>query len=121
SDLALALHQPHGAGVAVREDAFRVARRNVAQARGDGVERLVPRDGFELALTFGTHALHRREQAVRVVRAFGVAVDLGAQHAGRGRVIRVALHAGGAAVFHGDEQGTGVGAIVRASRTDDLG
>jgi hypothetical protein len=39
---ALALHQPHGAGVAVRHDALRVDRGDLLQARGNVVERAGP-------------------------------------------------------------------------------
>ena len=52
------------------------------------VQRLVPADAFELAFALLADAAHRMQQAVRVVGALGVARHLGAQHAGRGRVIR---------------------------------
>ena len=39
---ALALYQPHGAGVAVGQDGLRVARGDLAQARGDAGQRFVP-------------------------------------------------------------------------------
>ncbi len=118
---AFTLHQAHGAGIAVRQDGLRAARRDPAQAGGDGVERLVPRNRCELALTLGANTLHRRQQPVRVVGAFGVAVDLGAEHPLRGRMLRIALHTRGTTALHGDEQGAGVGAVVRTRGTDDLG
>ncbi len=49
---AFALHQPHGAGVAVGDDGLRVARGDGAEAAGHLVERLVPGNRLELALPF---------------------------------------------------------------------
>ena len=111
---ALALHQAHGAGVAVGQDGLRVARRDRAQALGNGVERLVPGDGGELAAALGAAAFQRLQQPIRVVGALGVLGHLGAEYAVGQRVGRVALHFDRAAVLHGGHQGTGVGAVVRA-------
>jgi hypothetical protein len=111
---ALALHHAHGAGVAVGQDGLRVARGDGARRCGDVGQGFVPADGCELAAALGARALEGREDALGVVAALGVAGDLGAQHAIGVRVVGVALHAGGHAVFHRGEQGAGVGAVVRA-------
>ena len=111
---ALALHQAHGARVAVGLDGLRVARGDPTQARGDVRQRLVPGHGRELAAALGAAALEGGEDALGVVGALGVFGHLGAEHAAGLRVRRVALHARGHAVLHGGEQGAGVGAVVWA-------
>ncbi len=118
---ALALHQPHGARIAVWQDGLRVARGDGGQAGGHGVQRLVPGNRLELAFALAADPLHWREQAVGVVSALRVARDLGAQHALGAGVIGISRHLGRATVFDGDEQGTGIRTIVRASGTDDAG
>ena len=110
----LALHQPHGAGVAVGQDGLRVACGDGCQPGGDFMERRIPADRLEAPLALGAGAAQRRQDALGVVRALGVARDLGAQHAVGGRVRRVAAHAHGTAVLHRRHQAAGVGAIVRA-------
>ncbi len=109
---ALALHQAHGAGKAVGQDGFGLARGNRRQARGDVLQRLVPGHRCKLAAALGAGALERGEDALGVVRALGVTRDLGAQHAARGRVRGVALHAHGAPVLHGGQQRAGIRAVV---------
>ncbi|MCY1221265.1 hypothetical protein D9M72_333130 [compost metagenome] len=118
---ALALHQPHGAGVAVRHDRLRIARGDRLQAGGDGVQRLLPGDRRELAFALPADALHRRQQPVRVVGALGVARHLGAQHALRAGMVGIARYLDGTAVLDGDEQGTSVGAVMRTGGADDAG
>ena len=111
---AVALYQAHGAGVAVGQDGLGVARRDVAQARGNVVQGFVPAHFHKLAAALGTAALERFEQTLRVVGALGVARDLGAEYAPGLRVRRVAVHLDGHAVLHAGDQGAGVRAIVRA-------
>src|SRR5690606_461820 len=113
---ALALDQAHGAGVTVGQDRARVGGGDLAILRGDGVERLVPRDALEAALALAPDALHRVQQALVGIDALEVVRDLGAQRAvGEG-------HVGGAADLYraatgdGDLHRAGVGAIVRAGR-----
>ena len=81
---AVALHQPHRAGVV---DTARPPRRHAASAVVDerlrhAIQRLVPGDRPELAGALGAGAQQRLRQPVRMVDAFGVARDLGADHAG---------------------------------------
>jgi hypothetical protein len=111
----LALHQAHGAGIAVGQDGLGAsrARRHDAQARGDVVERLVPAHGLEAALALGADAAQRLQQALRVRAALQVARHLGAQHAPGVRMRRVALQARGDAVLHRRHERAGVGAVVR--------
>ena len=112
----LALHQSHGAAIAVRQDRLRRAAGDIAQLIGDLAKRFVPADALELALAFFADAAHRMQQAFRMVGAFGVARDLGAQHAGGGRMVGIAFDFGGDAVLDGDQQRAGIGAVMRAGR-----
>ena len=114
----LALQQAHGAGIAVGQDGLRVARGNRLQACGNVAQRFVPRHANELAAALGADALERVLQALGVVGALGVAADLGAQHALRGGVRRIALDAHHTATLHGDAHGAGVGAVVRTGHVN---
>jgi hypothetical protein len=113
-----ALQQAHGAAIAVRQDGLRIARGDRLQTRGDLVQCLVPGDLFELALALLADAAQRGQDAVRVVGAVDVARHLGAQHAGGGRMIRVALDLRRDAIFHGHVDGAGIGAIMGAGGPD---
>ena len=110
----LALHQAHGAAVAVRQDRLRIARGDRFQAGRDGLQCFFPADALELALPLLAHAAQRMQQPVRMVGAFREARHLGAQHARRGRVIRIALDGCCHAIGHGDQQGASIGAVERA-------
>ncbi len=114
----LALQQAHGAAIAVGQDGFRRPRGDGLEAAGDGGQRLVPADALELALALLAHPAQRMQQALGVVGALRVARHLGAQHAGRGGMVGIPLDLGGHPVFHGDQQGTGVGAVMRAGGAD---
>ena len=94
-------------------------RSEIAQSRGDLIQRRAPRDRLEAPLALGAHAAQRRQDALGVVRALGVARHFGTQHAVGRRVRRVAAHAHRAAVVHRGDQAAGVGAVVRAG-ADDL-
>ncbi len=85
-----------------------------SQARGDGVERLVPGDAFEAAFALGADAPLRIEQAVGMILALEVVRHFAAQESARDRMRRVAAQLRAAAVFDIDQQGAGVGAIERA-------
>ncbi|MCY1534575.1 hypothetical protein D9M68_699530 [compost metagenome] len=109
---AFALHQAHGAGVAVGQDGLRVAGGDGLQACRDVVQRFVPVHRSELAAAFGACAFERLQDALGVVAAFGVARNLGAQRTIGVPVRRVALHPQGHAVVDRGQQGAGVGAVV---------
>ena len=111
---AFALNLAHGAGIAVGQDGFGIARRNNFEARCNVAERRVPAHRLELAAAFGADALEGLQQPLGMVGALGVARNLVAQHAAGLGMIRVALHPGCDAVFHGGQQGAGVGAVMRA-------
>jgi hypothetical protein len=110
----LALHQAHRAGVAVRNDRLRLARRDRLQALRDVGQRLVPRHAHELAAPFRPDPLQRMQHALVVVGALGIAADLGAERTGGVGVLRVALDAHHPTVLDGDAQGAGVRAVVGA-------
>ena len=109
----LALQQAHGAGVAVRQDRLRIARRDRAQPAGDLRDRLVPADALEARrLVLGADALERMQHALGVVGALGIARHLRAQRAVGAWMLRLPLHLDHLAVLDGDAQGAGVGAVV---------
>ncbi len=111
---AFALYETQRAAVGIGQDGLRVTGGNLLEPLGDVVQRFVPAHRGELAAAFGADSLHRLQQAVWVIGALGIARDLGAQRAVRGGMVGVAAHADGHAISHGDEQGAGVGAVVRA-------
>ena len=82
----LPLDQAHRAGIAVGQDLFRVIGRNGRESIPDAGDGLVPADAFETALALRSHAPQRMDQPIGVVGALRIARDLGAQHAGGGRM-----------------------------------
>ena len=116
----LALDFPHRARVAVGQDALGTARGDRGKTCCDIRQCRIPADLFPLPAAFGAHALQRMQHAFGVVGALGVATHLGAEHAGGGRVVRIAFHAGDTAVLHRDAHGAGVGAVVRAGGADGV-
>jgi len=115
---AFALHQPHGAGVAVGQDGLRVAPGNVAEPGRDVGQRRIPAYRLKLARAFGADAFEWLQDALWVVSALGVARHLGTQRAIGVRVCRVAMYLDRHAVFHGRQQRAGVGAVMRAGALD---
>ena len=118
---AFALHEAHRAGIAVRHDRLRLARRDRTQALGDDVQRIVPADALEAARALGADAAQRMQHALGMLDALGIARHLRAQRAMRRRVRRVALDADDAAALHADADRAGVGAVMRAGGVDDGG
>src|SRR5262249_22946424 len=61
-----ALQQAHRPGIAVRDDRLRTfgRRGDGAEARRDGVERLVPGDALETSFALAADALHRMQEAL---------------------------------------------------------
>jgi len=110
----LALHQAHGARVAVRHDGLWVARRNGLQSADDVVQRLVPAHGLESARSLGPHAAQRPQDTIRVVGAFGVARNLGTQHAARRPMGGIPLNLQRHAVLYCSQKCAGVRAVVGA-------
>ncbi|MDT4834220.1 hypothetical protein FQZ97_678540 [compost metagenome] len=108
-----ALHQAHGARIAVGENCFRF-RLQSPKMRGDIVQCSLPRDGLEAAAALGTDAFQGLHEPLGMVIAFDVAGHLGAQHAAGVRVGGVALQLHRHAVLDGGDERAGVGAIVRA-------
>src|SRR5713101_6286155 len=91
---AVALHQPHGAGVVMRPHRLRpVAPRGLGEGLGDAVERLVPGDRHERCDPYPlvADAAQRRLETLRVVLPLGIARDLGADHARRIGMILAAV------------------------------
>ena len=90
---AVALHQPHRAGIEIGPDRLgTVPLRGARERLGDLVERLVPGDRRE-----GRHALalrpdpaQRLRQAIGMMLALGIARDLGADDAGRVGIVAAA-------------------------------
>ncbi len=72
------LHQAHGAGIAIRQNRLRIARRNRAQASGYRIDCLIPTDAGEFPLALVADPFHRIQQAVFMVSPLGVTRYLGA-------------------------------------------
>jgi hypothetical protein len=113
---AVAHHKAHGAGVIVGPDRFRAdGALGFQKGFPHPIQRLVPRDARELAGALRTGALQRVEQAIGMMDTFGVARDLGADHAGRIAVVLIPPDpADRAAVDHLHFERAGRRAIVRA-------
>ena len=111
---ALALHQAHGAGIAVGQDGLRVGLGDAVQPGADIGQRIVPAHRLKLAAALGPHPLHRLQHPVGMVAALGVFADLGAKHAAGVRMQGVAADLGGYAIDHRGDQRAGVGAVMGA-------
>ena len=113
------LHQPHRSGVAVRQDLLRVVRSQHGQVLRDRCDRLLPADSLEAPLPFVADAAQRMQQPVGVVGSFGVARDLGAEHAGGRAVFGRSGHLERNAVLDVHLERARIRAIVRAGAFDD--
>ena len=118
---AVALHQPHRAGVVVRPHRLAaVLARLGDELLGDDVERVGPRDLGELPGPLGAGPAQRLHQPVGMVDALGVARDLLADHPGGVVVAHRAAHPADAPGIQPlDIQRAGAGAVVRADRGHD--
>src|SRR5712664_3085339 len=119
-----AVESTERASVRVREDGFRAGLGDdPAESARDFVERFVPGDALKSLRGWSSRATwtledaffppHGVEDPVRGVDAIQVLRDLRAEESARHRVRGVTLNLGGAAVFDGDQDTTGVGTIVR--------
>src|ERR1051325_1297171 len=119
---AIALHEPHRAGIERRPDSFRaVALGRQRQPFGDLVERVVPGDRHEslAAAPLFTDAADRGGEAVRMVLALGITGDLGANDSLRiGLALGAAHPADRRPIEALHRQRTGARAIMR---TDAVG
>ncbi len=118
---AVALHQPHRAGVVVGPHRLAaVLARLGDELLGHDVERVDPGDLGELPGPLRADPAQRLHQPVGMMDALGIAGDLLADHA-RGVVVahRAAHPADLLAVQPLDVERTGAGAIVRADRGND--
>ena len=106
--------------IAVRHDRLGGARAGDRLRRvGDVVERLVPAHRRETAAALAADALQRLQDAIGMVRALGVARDLGASAPCVGGWSGSPWTADRPAVLDGDEHRAGVGAVVRTGGADD--
>ena len=117
----IALNEAERARVGVGEDRLRAVGGipDGAELRGDFVERFVPGDALESPFAFFADAAQRVHQALAVIRAFEVAIDLRAEKAARDGMIGIAGDANRATIANGDEHRAGVGAVVRARAAHD--
>ncbi len=118
---AFALHEPHRAGIAVRNNGFGRASCDRLQAICGQAQCLVPADCFEASLAFAADASQRREQPILMVRAFGIARHFRAKHALRRRMVGIAADLDGLAILDGNAHRASVGTIVRADGTGEFG
>src|SRR5205823_272722 len=85
----VALHESHGAGIEIGPNGFRtVALRRAREGFGDNIERIVPGDRRKrlTPAAFLSDAPQRCGEPQRMVLAFGVTRDFGANHTGRVRI-----------------------------------
>ena len=79
---AVAHDQPHGAGIVIGPDGFRaIALFGLEQALGDLIEGGIPRNWHEIIRALGPDPAQRPSQSARMMDAFCVSCDLGADHA----------------------------------------
>ena len=116
---ALALHQAHGACVAVGQDGFGCTLRDSGQPAGNVVQRGIPTHPLKLARAFGAHAFEWVQHALRVVAALGITRYFSTQGPVGVAVVWVALHLDSHAILHCGDQGAGIGAVMWA-RTSNL-
>ena len=90
---------------------------------GDFGDGLLPTDGREPAFSFGSDPFQRLDQALAMVRALQVAVNLAAQTPLRNGMVGMSPDAGGSTGdrVHSHLPGAGVGAVVRANAGDGDG
>ena len=87
----------------------------------DELERLVPRDALEMALSLRPDANRRIQQAVRPVDALTELADLGADVAAGDGIFLGTVDLDDASAVDGDVERAGVGTVERAGRLDDRG
>ncbi len=115
-----ALHGAQRAGVAVGKDRFGAVRfQDRLPAAGDRLQRLLPRDALEAALSLGADASERMAQPLRMEDQLQIAVDFRAEPAAGVGVVRIPLDPNGPTGFvQGDHPAAGVRAVVRAGAFD---
>ena len=92
---------------------------DLAKALGDFIEGGIPGYALELSAAFRSHASHRVQQPVVVVRPFHVPIHLRAEKPVGERMIGITRHANGPPVFHRHEHGARIRTIVRAGAFHD--
>ena len=115
---AVALHQSHGAGIGIGEDALAAMLRDQLLPAGtDPLDCICPADRSKFTGTLGAGPQKRGHQAAGRVNRIFVMVHLGAEQAAGDRVFMVAGHSNGAAVLHFHQQAAGIGTVVGADGT----
>src|SRR5581483_11111729 len=117
---AVALDETHRAGVAIGQDSFGRAARDLRQAPRAPLQRVFPANGFKTALAFAADALHGGCQALRMMDPFRVAADFGTQGALRRSMVRVSDDLDRPPTLDGDPHCAGVGAIVRTNSASEF-
>jgi hypothetical protein len=93
---------------------IRRGRDHRAEARGDQIERLVPRDALEASFSLASDPAQGVKDAVGAVDPVQVLVDLGAQEAAGETMVGVAPDRHRAIALHLHRHHAGVGAVVGA-------
>ena len=99
-------------------------RRRSLQFGGNLVQRLVPGDPLEGPRTgaaLGRNPSHGIQQAIGRVHAIQVLGYLAAEKSTSDRMIRVALHARSPSILNRNQDGAGIGAVVRAGGVNNAG
>ena len=119
---AVALHQPHRAGIGIGQDAFgTILCDQLIPAGADRLDRRIPGYRLELPGAFRPDPPQRCRQPTGGVDGLLVVAHLGAEQAARDRMIRVARDLDGPAPLNSYQQAAGVGAVVGADGTEGGG
>jgi hypothetical protein len=108
-----------------RKDGFRAElRRRSLQFGGNFIQRFVPGDTLESPRTgtaLGRNPSHGMQQAIRRVHAIQVFGYFAAEKSASDRMIRVPRHASSPSILNRNQDGTGIGAVVRAGGVNNAG
>src|SRR5271155_4491749 len=124
-----AIQHSQSAAKREREDGFAAEfSADLPEARSDFVESLVPSDalpflrktGPRVPPTLRSHSSQRIQNPVGRIHAIQVLSHLGAQETTRGRMRRITLNFGRAAVLNGNQNSASIWAIVRTGSVNDL-
>ncbi len=113
------MQQAHRASVGVRQNRLcAIFCADVFEARGNFIQRFIPRNPLKFALTFCADSSRWIQQSSIMIGSLNVARHFGTQKAVGNRVIWIALHFDCASILHRYKHGAGVGAIVWADGAD---
>ncbi len=121
----IAVDLPQRAAIGKWKDGFRAElRRRSLQFGGNFVQRFVPGDPLESPRTgaaLGRNPSHGIQQAIGRVHAIQILGYLAAEKSASDRMIRIALHASSPSILNRNQDGAGIGTVVRAGGVNNAG